>query len=316
MSYFAKLDSSLQRPTSKHNAAPAAELAQVGVTLGNIAVLDGFDLAIEMGEVTVLLGPAGAGKTTALRVLTGHLRPDRGTARLFGMDPRAMAARARLGVMLDSLELPRTLGVGEIVVQHSAYYPTARPVDETLRLAGLDALRDCRIGALDAADTCRLHYALAICGHPDLLVLDEPAGRTNEQLRRLLWTNLRQEADAGAAVLIVTRDLDDADAPGDRIVVIADGKIVADDTAATMRPRLTQSTIRCRTALSVARLRGLDAVSHVDRVGAESRIVSTDVAQTLRVILQHDHACEDLRIAPLPLHLCIAQLTGATVDRA
>ena len=92
-----------------------ARLIAVEKRLGSVQALSGFELDIRPGEVTALLGPNGAGKTTAVGVLTGRLLADRGEAKLFGLDPRRPAARARLGIMLQSASLPDVLTVEEIV---------------------------------------------------------------------------------------------------------------------------------------------------------------------------------------------------------
>lgn len=161
-----------------------ARLIAVEKRLGSVQALAGFELDIRPGEVTALLGPNGAGKTTAVGVLTGRLLADRGEAELFGLDPRRPAARARLGIMLQSASLPDVLTVEEIVALQVGYYPMPRSVEETLALAGLIDLASRRAGALSGGQTRRLQFALAICGRPDLLILDEPTTGLDAEARR------------------------------------------------------------------------------------------------------------------------------------
>ena len=291
------------------NMSVAASLDRVTVRLGSIEVLRGVDLEIAGGEVTALLGLNGAGKTTALRVLTGRLRPDSGRAQLFGTDPRSAGARARTGVMLQTVTLPDMLKVAELVALHSGYYATARPIAETLRLAGLEHLASRRIARLSGGENRRLQYALAICGNPDLLVLDEPTTGMDHEARRSLWTTIREETDNGTAVLLTTHYIDEAEVLADRIVIIANGRIVADGTTATIRATVAGSTIRCRTVMSIEALRTMSAVRHVDRSGGESRIVSADAAATLRDLFAADVQCSDLRIAAASLEDAICSIT-------
>ena len=294
----------------EHQLAAVAELAGASKKLGGRLVLDKLDLAIRAGEVTALLGPNGAGKTTSVGLLTGRLSPDRGQARLFGLDPSRPAARARMGVMLQSAGLPDVMTVREMVTLQSGYYRDARPVAETLDLAGIASLAETRCGKLSGGQARRVQYALAICGQPDLLVLDEPTAAMDRSSTRALWATVREAADDGAAVLLTSHDLAEADALADRILVMSRGRIVADDTPAAIRARVSGSVIRCRTAIPAARLALLPAVREAAADGADMRIVTADAAQTVRMLLQLDDDLQGLRISDAALEDAIAQLVS------
>lgn len=294
----------------EHQLAAVAELAGASKRLGGRLVLDNLDLAIRAGEVTALLGPNGAGKTTSVGLLTGRLSPDGGQARLFGLDPTRPAARARMGVMLQSAGLPDVMTVREMVTLQSGYYRDARPVAETLDLAGIAALADTRCGKLSGGQARRVQYALAICGCPDLLVLDEPTAAMDRGSTRSLWATVREMADEGAAVLLTSHDLAEADALADRILVMSRGRIVADDTPAAIRARVSGSVIRCRTALPAARLALLPAVREAEGDGADMRIVTADAVETVRILLQLDDRLEGLRVSDAALEDAIAQLVS------
>ena len=235
------------------------ELEAVSKKFGSHTVVDGISLEIRAGEVTALLGPNGAGKTTTVGLLTGRLIPDSGKVDLFGLDPSRPLARARMGVMLQSAGLPDVLTVRELVTLQSGYYRRPREVSETIALAGLEGLEQRAAGKLSGGQQRRLHYALAICGQPDLLVLDEPTTGLDHEARRHLWTTVREEADSGAAVLLTTHYLEEADALADRIVVIAEGRIIADDAPAGIKASVGGSTICCRTTLTDPLLAALPA---------------------------------------------------------
>jgi ABC-2 type transport system ATP-binding protein len=285
-----------------------AELRSVTKSLGDTEVLRELDLAIAAGEVTALLGPNGAGKTTAVGLLTGRLQPDRGTARLFGLDPSRPAGRARTGVMLQVSGLPDTLSVQELVTLQSGYYRDSWPVPETLAIAGLLDLAHRRCGALSGGQARRVQYALAICGRPDLLVLDEPTAAMDQASRRALWATVREAADEGAAVLLTSHDLAEADALADRVLVMDGGRIVADDSPAALRARVGGSVIRCRTGLPLLRLRALPAVREASNEGAESRIATADAVATLRALTDADPTLADLRVADAALEDAIELL--------
>jgi len=285
-----------------------ATLADVSKRLGSTPVLDGFSLAIRAGEVTALLGPNGAGKTTTVGLLTGRLQPDAGTARLFGLDPGRPAARMRMGVMLQVSGLPDVLSVAEVVTLQSGYYADPRPVAETLDIAGLTDLAKRRCGTLSGGQARRVQYALAICGRPALLVLDEPTAAMDRASRHALWATVRHAADGGAAVLLTSHDLEEADALADRVLVMDHGRIVADDSPANLRARAGGSVIRCRTALAPALLQALPAVREAGSDGGDQHIVTADAVATVRVLYAADPTLSQLRIADAALEDAIATL--------
>ncbi len=291
-----------------------ATLTDVSKSLGSTPVLDRFSLAIRAGEVTALLGPNGAGKTTTIGLLTGRLQPDAGTARLFGLDPTRPAARMRMGVMLQAAGLPDVLSVTEVVTLQSGYYADPRPVAETLAIAGLTDLAKRRCGALSGGQARRVQYALAICGRPALLVLDEPTAAMDRASRQALWATVRAAADDGSAVLLTSHDLEEADALADRVLVMDHGRIVADDSPANLRARAGGSVFRCRTTLAPAMLQALPAVRAAGTDGSDQRIVTADAVATVRALCAADPTLSQLRIADAALEDAIATLL-APADR-
>lgn len=296
--------------------AAIASLCTVCKRMGAALALDDISLGIRAGEVTALLGPNGAGKTTAVGILTGRLLADSGDADLFGLDPRRPAARARLGVMLQSAALPDVLTVGELVALQSGYFPRPRPVAETLALAGLVDLEGRRAGALSGGQARRLQFALAICGRPDLLILDEPTTGLDADARRSLWSTVREAADKGAAVLLTTHYLEEAEALADRIVVVAQGRIVADGTTADIRAGTAGATIRCRTRLPEEVLMQLAGARRASRSGSEVRILSRDAVETVRALFERTDDCADLRIEAASLEDALSTLTAPALKEA
>lgn len=293
----------------------AARLAQVTKALGNRPVLRELDLEVRAGEVTALLGPNGAGKTTAVSLLTGRLAPDAGTATLFGLDPGRSAARARMGVMLQAAGLPEVLAVDELVTLQSGYYRDPRPLGETLALAGLTDLANRRCGTLSGGQARRVQYALAICGQPDLLVLDEPTAAMDRASARALWATVREAAAGGAAVLLTSHDLAEADALADRVVVMDAGRIVADDTPAAIRAWAGGSVIRCRSRIAAAAARAMPSVREASAEGAELRVVASDGAAAVRALLDADPNLSALRVADATLEEAIVLLLAPADDR-
>lgn len=292
----------------EQNLAAAASLTNVSKRLGGKPVLDRLSLSVRAGEVTALLGPNGAGKSTTVGLLIGRLRPDAGEVKLYGLRPERPAARARLGVMLQAAGLPDVLTVAEMVALQSGYYRDPRPLRETLALAGLEDLAQRRCGTLSGGQARRVQFALAICGRPDLLVLDEPTAAMDRASARALWSTVRDASADGAAVLMTTHDLAEADALADRVVVMDAGRIVADDTPAAIRARAGGAVVRCRTVISEAHAAALPSVRQATSDGAELRLITTDAIATVRRLLDADAGLADLRVHDAALEDAIAGL--------
>ena len=290
---------------------PIAILSKVLKRRGATLALNGLDLAIRPGQCVALLGPNGAGKSTSVALLTGRLRPDGGEAFLFGGDPRTLASRGRMGVMLQSAGLPNTLSVREQIDLFRGYYRKPRPLDEVVRLAGLEGLEKRRCGALSGGQQRRVQFALAIAGRPDFLVLDEPTTGMDIDARRALWSAVRSEIARGCAVLLTTHHLDEAEALADRIVVIDHGQVIADGTPEAIKSRVSGVAIRCRTRLSDAELASLARVTGVSRDGGKVTLLTTSAPATLRELLARDETVDDLTVSGASLEDAVTRLVQA-----
>lgn len=290
---------------------PIAMLSKVLKRRGATLALNGLDLAIRPGQCVALLGPNGAGKSTSVALLTGRLRPDAGEAFLFGGDPRALAGRGRMGVMLQTAGLPNTLSVREQIDLFRGYYRKPRPLDEVVRLAGLEGLEKRRCGALSGGQQRRVQFALAIAGRPDFLVLDEPTTGMDIDARRALWSAVRSEIARGCAVLLTTHHLDEAEVLADRIVVIDHGQVIADGTPEAIKARVSGVAIRCRTRLSDAELASLARVTGVSRDGGKVTLLTTSAPATLRELLARDETVDDLTVSGASLEDAVTRLVQA-----
>jgi ABC-2 type transport system ATP-binding protein len=224
-----RTDATAQAAILGDMAHAAAELRHATKRFGSVTALDDVDLALVPGRVTAILGQNGAGKTTAVRLMIGLAEPTSGTARLFGLDPQSLAARQRLGVMLQISKVPETLKVREHIHLFSSYYPSPMPAAEVIEIAGLEGLEHRAFGQLSGGEKQRVLFALAICGNPDLLVLDEPTVGLDVDARRRFWQETRQLIARGRSLLLTTHYLEEADALADRVVILQHGRIIVSE---------------------------------------------------------------------------------------
>ncbi len=289
---------------------PLAQLVGVSKRYGKTLALDNIDLAIRPAQVLALLGPNGAGKTTALAVLTGAVRADSGSVSLFGGDPTDWRVRRQIGVMQQSASLPETLRVAEHVRQFSGYYPNPRAVDETLALAGISDLASRRYDALSGGQQRRVQFALAICGQPPLLFIDEPTVGLDVESRRAFWKVIAGLRVAGTSILLTTHYIEEADALADRIVLVGKGRVLAEDTPAGIKARASGKRIRCTSTLESTRIAQWSDVTAVTREGGTLELRTPRAEALLRRLLDADPHIADLEVLPLSLEEALAALSS------
>jgi ABC-2 type transport system ATP-binding protein len=288
-----------------------AELESVSHRYGAVTALAGVSFSLHAGEVTALLGPNGAGKTTAVSLLTGLLRPAEGLARLFGGDPRSLEARRRIGVMLQVSKVPETMTVREHLTLFSSYYPAPLTLPWLLGLAGLTDVANRRYGQLSGGQQQRVLFALAVCGNPELLFLDEPTVGMDVESRRTFWAAVRAFTAAGRAVLLTTHYLEEADALASRVVLLSRGRVVADGTPAAIKHQAASRLVRCRTSLPVSALLNLPGVVRVTADGAGVVLATGDADLTVRALLAADPAAADLDVRSAGLEEAFVALTSS-----
>src|SRR5690554_899153 len=291
---------------------PLASLEGACKRYGRVIALEGVDLELRAGQVLALLGANGAGKTTAISLLLGLLEPDAGQACLFGQAPRALQARQGIGVMLQSGAIADTLRVDELLDLVRSYYPDPRSVADCVALAGLDGLLGRRYGALSGGQQRRVQFALAVCGRPRLLFLDEPTTGLDIEARQGLWRGLRALVAEGASVLLTTHYLEEAEALADRVVVLAGGRVVARGSLDEVRARVDQRRIRCATTVDAAEVARWPRVRAAHRDGDRLEVVADAAEDVVRRLLAADPALSGLDVSRAGLAEAFLEITRET----
>jgi len=288
---------------------PIARLAGVIKSYGRLTALDGADLQIRRGELLALLGPNGAGKTTAIALLLGLIRADSGKVELFGQDPQRIDARRRIGVMLQNAALPPTLRVGELLRLTASYYPSPRPLAETAELAGIAELLSRPYAKLSGGQQRSVQFALALCGRPELLFLDEPTVGMDIDIRQKLWAAIRQLIAEGCSVLLTTHYLEEAEALADRVCVMAHGRMIHEGTVEALRSRVSLKRIRCISALDVELVRSWQHVTDVRRDSERLHITTAEAETVVRRLLDADAQLSELEVQRAGLAEAFTELT-------
>ncbi|MDZ5623265.1 ABC transporter ATP-binding protein [Nocardioides sp. HM23] len=220
---------------------------------GTKDVLTGVDLDLRAGEVVCLLGPNGAGKTTTIEILEGFRIRSAGEVEVLGQDPATASEdwRARTGVVLQSWRDHPRWTPRRLLTQLGEYYrPYATPdrqrphdIDDLLETVGLSQLADQKINTLSGGQRRRLDVAIGIVGRPELLFLDEPTAGFDPQARREFHELIRRLSQVDrTTILLTTHDLDEAERLATRVLVLAGGRIVADDTVSGLADRVEGET--------------------------------------------------------------------------
>jgi ABC-2 type transport system ATP-binding protein len=256
---------------------------------GRFTAVQDVSFEVASGQVTALLGPNGAGKTTTIEILEGFLAPTAGTVQVLGANPRTggprgRAWRARIGLVLQTTSLDAQLTVTEALTIFRALYPNPRRVAEVLDLIDLAPDARTKIGALSGGQRRRVDLGLAIIGQPEMLFLDEPTTGLDPEARRGLWSVIENLAAAGSTVLLTTHYMDEAQHLARRVIVLADGRVVADASPEELRTMGGVPVIRFRLPSSAPQLPNALAV-HLDATKNELTMPSADVSADLAMLV-------------------------------
>jgi ABC-2 type transport system ATP-binding protein len=276
---------------------------------GETVALDGLDLEVRPGELLAVLGPNGAGKTTAIGLLLGLQRPDAGEALLFGRSPLDIEARRGVGVMMQEVVLPDALRVRDLIDMTQAYYPAPLSLAEAIALAGVEKLANRPYAKLSGGLKRQVQFALAICGRPQLIFLDEPTTGLDVTARETLWATLRKLVADGASIVLTTHYIEEAEALADRVLVMAKGRRIAEGTVAEIRAVVARKRIGCATSLDLATLEAWPEVTAATRTNGHTAITTAEAESVVRKLLAADPGLADLEVRRAGLSEAFAELT-------
>ncbi|MBL0887787.1 ABC transporter ATP-binding protein [Myceligenerans indicum] len=278
-----------------HDDGTVVSVTDVTRTFGDILALDHVSLDVGPGELVGLLGPNGAGKSTLLSLVSGLRRPDTGSVRLLGQDPTQPAARITLGMTPQETGLPATLRVGEVVDFVGGHYPDPVPTPELLAQFGIEDLARRQTGSLSGGQKRRLAVALAMTGRPRVVLLDEPTTGLDVAGRTALWDAIRACHRSGVTVLLTSHYLEEIQALAERVVVIDQGRVLADDSLEAILERV-----------------GGTRVSYAGPDGTQREHVVADSDEFVRDLVRSGTEFKGLEIRRASLEEAFTQLTEGT----
>ncbi|SFB32956.1 ABC-2 type transport system ATP-binding protein [Cohnella sp. OV330] len=274
------------------------ELERVSKVYKGKRAVDGLSLRVAKGSVLALLGPNGAGKTTTVSMILGLLQPTEGKVRLLGGDPREAGVRKRIGAMLQEVSVIDNLKVSETIELFRSYYDKPLPLADLLRISALESERGKMASALSGGQQRRLGFALALAGDPEVLFLDEPTVGMDVTSRQLFWETVRKMADRGKTIVLTTHYLEEADSIADRIVVVSDGRIVADGSPSEIKARTTGRVISFTAGerTSDDELRAIPGVTELSRSGRRVKLMSADTDRLIAELIGRRTDMRDIEI--------------------
>jgi len=289
---------------------PLARLNGAVKRFGKVTALDGFDLDVKRGELLALLGPNGAGKSTAISLLLGLQRPDAGKAELFGQDPQELEARRRIGIMMQEVMLSPVMRPRELIEQITNYYPSPYEARAVIGRLKIEDLAERPYKDLSGGQKRQVQFAMAICGRPELLFLDEPTVGLDVNARAALWQVVRELVHEGASIVLTTHYIEEAEALADRVAVMAHGKVVAGGTVDEIRNYVSRKSVTFRSTLPVERMRAWPGVLEIESNSGRFNIVTQDAESVLRALLGADPEVRDVEVKRAGLAEAFAEITS------
>jgi ABC-2 type transport system ATP-binding protein len=302
------------------STGPAVEISHLVKRYGRTTAVNGLSLQAGRAAVTAILGPNGAGKTTTIETCEGYRQPDGGTVRVLGLDPvqDARQLRPRVGVMLQSSGIPPAARPGEYLRVTAAFY--THPIDPAALLDRLGLAGSARTPyrRLSGGQQQRLSLAAAVIGRPELVFLDEPTAGLDPQARRATWEVIAGLRASGAAVILTTHYMDEAQRLADQVCVVDHGQLVAEGTPGELTGTAGQLRFRAEPGLDTD---GLIAALPPGATAKESpaghyivevpdRVDPQLLAAVTAWCAEHGVLAQDLRIESRTLEDVFLELTG------
>jgi ABC-2 type transport system ATP-binding protein len=289
----------------------AIELIHASKYFNEIHALEAVSLEVERGEVVAVLGPNGAGKTTAISLMLGLRRPTSGAVRLLGGNPQDTNNRRHVGVMLQDSGVPGMLRVRELIELYGRLSSSPLLLAQVLEMANLSEQANAMAANLSGGQRQRLYFALAVVGDPDVLFLDEPSVGMDVETRHSFWSQIKAFSSAGKTILLTTHYLEEADELAERIVVINQGRVVAQGSPSEIKSRVGGKHVRFHAPnLSSTLLSSLPSVQRFNLLGEVADLYTLDPNHVLKALYDQQIEPADLEVVGAGLEEAFIEITS------
>jgi ABC-2 type transport system ATP-binding protein len=276
-------------------------------------VLDGVGFDVAPGEVVGLLGRNGAGKTTLIRIAMGMIEPQKGSVRLFGMDPRQdpLEVKRRVGYVSEDQILPEFLRVRDVIRLHRELFPTwDRNLAGTL-VERFELPMRHKIKTLSRGQARQVALLCAMAHRPELLLLDEPAGGLDPAVRReFLETAIQYLNESGSTILFSSHYMGDVERLAQRIVMLHDGKVLIDNGLDELREEFSLALIPLDSGTTRERLQSAPSCLAVRRRSDAFHAVFRQDPETTAHMLRHELGVTASRCQSIPLEEMFIEIVG------
>jgi len=286
---------------------------------GDKAVLKGLDFSLQAGRVYGFLGANGAGKTTLINLLLGRLKASQGSVEVLNSQAGSVAAKAKVGAMLQIGSLPANLTVLEQLNLFASYYKSPMPVSKALRLSDLNAHENIAFSKLSGGLKQRLLFAIAIIGDPQLVFLDEPSLAMDVNARQQMWQTIRQLKAQGKTVVLTTHYMEEAEALSDELFILNNGKIIAQGSPSELSHSMQMSEVIFASDLSEEAITALLPEWQWQVVAGKATTRCKAPNALLKAAFEKGVNCEALSVKPSSLEqtfMSLTQSTGADSDKS
>ena len=298
---------------------PVIQAEGLHKSYGTVTALRGVTFSVEEGEVFGLLGPNGAGKTTTVEILEGMRTPDRGLARVCGLDPEKSGSQFKemIGAVLQSTSLPAKIRVKEAIDLFAGFYRVHANTNELLKRFQLEEKRDAFYSQLSGGQKQRLAIAMALVNNPQVVFLDEPTAGLDPQVRREIYDIIEELRRGKKTVLLTTHYIEEAERLCDRVAIIDYGRVIKIGTPRELKHSSAGTTrIEVRLAKPVKNgvLGKLDAVANAREFDGTYVLHSTRAPLTIVALVKQlesdNNELQSLEMFSPSLEDVFIELTG------
>jgi ABC-2 type transport system ATP-binding protein len=295
---------------NQHRVEDMAAISLHNIKFGytNTPIFENFDLDVLEGKLTTILGANGAGKTTLIQLMLNQINPQNGSVTVFGEERISSKLKQKMGALQQNATAPEKVKVRELIELFSSYYTNPLPFEQLTDSLGLTPILDKLFSELSGGQKQITLLAIAVCGNPSLLFLDEPSVGMDIELRRKVWGFIGELKRQGKTIILTTHYLEEAEKLSDQVVVIHQGQVIMKGTPMEIKAQTSMKRIQCYSALNEEEVAALPFVANISHAEQRYEVFSEQPETTLRAWLALDQQLSELSVESSSLETAFLHL--------